>query len=358
MLYESTGWIASPRFSPTGDSIAFLDHPVVPDDRGSVMVVDLKGKRKTLSGFWESLRGLAWKPHGDEIWFAATRSGVSRTLYAVSLSGHERPVLSVAGGLSLQDISRDGRVLLARNNERLGILFRGAGEKDPRELSWKDWSIAVDISSDGKQILFGEEGETSGFSYQVGLRPTDGSPPVILGSGTAQSLSPNGKWALSIIPPPNDQIVLLPTGAGTPKPLERGPVEHYEFAGARWFPDSKQIAFVGYESAYGSRCYAQSIEGGNPRAFTPDGMVFCSVSPSGLIWALTENHRALLYTSVSSRKPDQEFEFEPGEWPSGWTPDGKFLYLSETQQKPVAVVRFDIASGHRQPWKQSSCTAG
>ena len=133
---------------------------------------------------------------------------MSRSIYAVNLSGHTRAVLNVAGGLTLEDISRDGRLLLSRDNERLGILFMGAGEKEPRELSWKDWSIAMDISNDGKQILFGAEGEDSGFSYQVGLRPTDGSPPVMLGSGAAQSLSPDGKWALSIMPPPADQLVL------------------------------------------------------------------------------------------------------------------------------------------------------
>lgn len=352
VLYESGGWISSPRFSPAGDSIAFLDHPVIPDDRGSVILVDLKGTKRILSGFWESLRGLAWSPRGNELWFAAARSGVGRALYAVALNGRERGVLSVAGGLSLQDISSDGRVLLARDNERLGILFMGPGDKDPRELSWKDWSIAMDISHDGKQLLFDEEGENSGFSYQVGLRPTDGSPPIILGPGTAQSLSPDGNWALSIMPPPDDQIVLLPTGAGTAKTLERGSVVQYEFTGARWFPDSKQIVFVGSESGQGPRCYAQSIEGGPPRAFTPEGMDYCCVSPSGLILAMTEDHRVLLYSSVSSGKPVREFKFAPGEMPSGWTSDGQFLYLSQTQQRPVAITRFDIVSGHRQPWKQ------
>lgn len=352
VLYESTGWISSPRFSPAGDAIAFLDHPVIPDDRGSVILVDLKGTKRALSGFWESLRGLAWSPRGDEVWFAAARSGVGRALYAVTLTGRERGVLSVAGGLSLQDIASDGRVLLARDNETLGILFMGPGEKELRDLSWKDWSIAMDISHDGKQILFGEEGENSGFSYQVGLRPADGSPPVILGPGTAQSLSPDGKWALSIMPPPDDQIVLLPIGAGTPKTLERGSVEQYEFAGARWFPDSEQIVFVGTESGRGPRCYAQSIEGSPPRAFTPDGMLSCSVSPTGLLLALTEDHRALLYTSASSVKPVREFKFDVGELPSGWTSDGRFLFLSQTQQRPVTITRFDIVSGHRQPWKQ------
>jgi DNA-binding winged helix-turn-helix (wHTH) protein/Tol biopolymer transport system component len=352
VLYESAGWIATPRFSPSGDSIAFLDHPVTPDDRGSVAIVDSNGNKRTLSGFWESLRGLAWSPRGDEVWFSATRSGVSRALYAVTLNGQERRILSVAGGLSLRDISREGRALVSRDNERVGILFMGAGENAPRELSWKDWSMVRGISSDGKRILFGEEGENSGLSYQVGLRPTDGSAPAILGSGAAQSLSPDGRWAISIMPPPNDQIVLLPTGAGSPKTLERGSVEGYAHAGAAWFPDAKQIVFVGSETGHGSRCYVQSVDGGKPRAFTPKGMALCSVSLSGRILALAEDSRAFLYRTSSSEEPDKEFKFDQGEIPSGWTSDGKFLYVVQNLQTPPAITRFEIESGRRSFWRQ------
>jgi eukaryotic-like serine/threonine-protein kinase len=352
VLYESAGWIATPRFSPTGDSIAFLDHPTIPDDRGSVAIVDLNGNERTLSGFWESLRGLAWSPHGDEVWFAAASSGGARALHAVTLNGSERRVLTVAGGLSLRDISRDGRVLISRDDEQLGIVFAGPGESEPRELPWEDMSMVMDISPDGKRILFGAEGENSGFSYQVGLRPTDGSAPVILGAGGAQSLSPDGKWALSIMPQPDDKIVLLPTGAGSPKTLERGAVEHYVHSGAKWFPDASQIVFAGYEAGHGARCYVQRVEGGKPRAFTPDGMMLCSVSPRGRILALTEDSRALLYNSQSSERPDKEFKFEQGEMPIAWTADGKFLYLAQTLKTPATITRFEIASGHRSLWKQ------
>ena len=352
VLYENTGWIASPRFSPRGDMIAFLDHPVTPDDRGNVAVVDLKGRKRILSGFWESERGLAWSPNAVEVWFAATRSGVSRALYAVTLGGQERRVLSVAGGLTLQDISRDGGVLLTRDNERLGILFMGPGDKEPRDLSWHDWSMAEDISADGKNVLFGEEGENSGPSYQVGLRPVDGSPPVILGPGVAESLSPDGNWALSIMPPPSDQIVLLPTGAGTQKVLERGPIERYQFSRARWFPDGKQILFVGSEPGHGSRCYMQGVDGGPPRALTPEGIVCCTVSPGGHVLAETQDFRGLLYESTSSSKPERELKFEPGEAPVEWTADGKMLYLLDLQRRPSAITRLEIASGRRQIWRE------
>lgn len=351
VLYETTGWISSPRFSPTGDQIAFLDHPIVPDDRGTVSIADRSGNRRVLSEFWESERGLAWNPRGDEVWFAATAAGLNRELYAVDLGGHLRRILGVPGGITLYDISRDGRVLLTRDNERLGIFFMGPGEKEPRELSWKDWSVVTDISSDGKRLLFDEEGENSGPSYRVGYRPTDGSPPVILGSGYSQSLSPDGQWALSIVPPPNNQLVVLPTGAGNPKVLDHGTIQQYRHGKANWFADSRRIVFTAYEEGHGTRCYVQSIDGGKPRPFTPDGMDICSVAPNGSIFAKAEGSRALIYASETDQQP-REIRIEHDDYPVNWSPDSKFIYLVHGMTTPPTIDRFEIATGRRQPWKQ------
>ncbi len=101
VLYETGGWIGHPRFSPQGDKIAFLDHPIQGDDRGSLAVVDLKGKKKDLSGEWYTIQGLAWSPKGDEVWFTASKSGIDRTMYAVSMNGKERMLLRLPGALML-----------------------------------------------------------------------------------------------------------------------------------------------------------------------------------------------------------------------------------------------------------------
>jgi len=352
VLYETTGSIASPRFAPRGDLIAFLDHPVYPDDRGSVAVVDLKGNKRTISSFWESERGLAWSPSGDEVWFAATRSGVGRALYGITLSGQQRRLLSVAGGVSLDDVSRDGRVLLTQDNSRLGVRFIGPGLSEPRELSWLNWSMAAGLSPDGKQLLFGEEGENAGPSYQVGLRQTDGSAPVILGEGIAQSLSPDGKWVLSVVPPPGDQLLLLPTGPGNPKPLERGHLERYQFIRAGWFPDGKHVFFAGNEAGHRQRCYIESTDGGPPRPLTPEGITFCSVAPDGTLLALTEDFRAQVYPPGDSTKPRKEIPLHKGDVPIGWTGDARFVYLVASAQQPPSIVRLELATGKRQLWKQ------
>ena len=104
-LYETGGWIGHPRFSPKGNLIAFIDHPVQGDDSGSLAVIDLAGHKKTLSGEWFTIQGVAWAPDGKEIWFTASKSGVDRTLYAITLDGKERMVLRLPGAVMMLSTS-------------------------------------------------------------------------------------------------------------------------------------------------------------------------------------------------------------------------------------------------------------
>src|SRR5262249_55577893 len=158
----------------------------------------LTGKSRTLAKGFNTAAGLAWSPRGDEVWFTATRSGGSRALYAVSLSGRERLLARVTGSLTLRDVNRDGRVLFTHDSTRLGIFALPPGETKERDLSWFDWSLVRDFSLDGKTVLFDESAEGGGPNYSVYLRKTDGSPAVRLGDGAAMAISPDGKWVISI----------------------------------------------------------------------------------------------------------------------------------------------------------------
>src|ERR1700674_2866422 len=89
VLYQTGGWISDPRVSPTGNWVAFIDHPLAGDDAGSVTLVDLAGNKRTLSSEFYTAQGLVWSPDGKELWFTATVTGIDRVLYAVDLSGYQ-----------------------------------------------------------------------------------------------------------------------------------------------------------------------------------------------------------------------------------------------------------------------------
>src|SRR5258708_22639152 len=154
LLYQADGWIGHLRISPKADTVAFIDHPQLGDDGGAVAVVDLAGKKTTLSTRWDSIQGIAWSPGNDEIWFTATRTGGDRSLYAVSLSGTTRLLARVPGELTLLDVDRDGNVLLTRGNDRAGMIGLPPGEAEERDLSWLEWYVPGDLSADGRTVLF------------------------------------------------------------------------------------------------------------------------------------------------------------------------------------------------------------
>src|SRR5262249_27111082 len=157
--------------------------PALGEDEGAVAVVDLGGRKTVLSSGWKNLKGLAWAPAGDEVWFSADRKSRSQLLYAVTLSGHERLVLQAPGWLRLQEISPEGRVLLLQANPRSRILGRADGASTERDLSWLDWSTAADLSPDGRKLLFYEWGEGVAGNPTVYVRDTDGSDAIRLGDG-------------------------------------------------------------------------------------------------------------------------------------------------------------------------------
>ena len=105
VLYQSKGWISHLRFSPQSDKIAFMDHPALWDDRGSVCLIDHGGHVTVLTPEWESEDGLAWGPDGKEIWFTAVEKGLNRELHAANLSGQTRKILDLPAG---HDLGRCG----------------------------------------------------------------------------------------------------------------------------------------------------------------------------------------------------------------------------------------------------------
>lgn len=62
VLVKTAGWFADIRVSPGSRRIAFTEHSVVNDDRGSVAVMDVAGQKAMLTSEWASVDGLAGSP--------------------------------------------------------------------------------------------------------------------------------------------------------------------------------------------------------------------------------------------------------------------------------------------------------
>jgi eukaryotic-like serine/threonine-protein kinase len=351
VLYKTAGWIGDPHVSPSGDRIAFLDHPVVGDDGGTAAVVDMAGNRKTLSTDWISEEGLAWSPTGEEVWFTATHSGLSRALYAANLYGHERLLARVPGTLTLLDVARDGRVLMKRDANREEIKGHIGGDPQERELSWFDYSLAADLSRDGKTLLFAEVGEAGGATYGIYTRGTDGSPAIRLGDGNPQGLSPDGRWVLALTHTTPEQLFLLPTKAGEARAVTNDAIDH---SSAGWLPDGKRVIFSGSEPGHTIRIYVQDLDGGKPRAISPEGGGTLNpvVSPDGKFVEGLGSDGKRLFFPVDGGEPRPVLGIEPNEGIDGWLEDGRSFFVHNTAGLPCVITRVDLATGKRAEWKR------
>ncbi len=353
ILYETAGWVGNPRFSPKGDSIAFIDHPGIGGDFGAVAVIDLAGHKKQLDAGFSSAQGLAWSPDGSEVWFTATRAGSARALYGVSLAGKERLIARVPGILNLHDVARSGQALLARDNWRVGIIALAPGSAKEQDLSWMDFSAIRDLSPDGKLLLFDESGEAGGALGAIYLRRMDGSPPVRLGDGTGCSLSADSKWALTV---PSQivgsQFLFLPTGTGAPRALATTQIT---VQWANLLPNDRQILFSGNEQGHAPRIYLQDVPDGKPRPVTPEGVVLTSftrvISPDGRSFLAVEADGSSSVRSVETGELKAIPGLDPAEIAFGWTSDGKSVYVYRPAV-PARVFQIELESGHRRLWKE------
>ena len=349
VLFDSINWISNPKISPDGKKVAFADHENPSgDDRGTVAMIDLEGHEKKLSPGWSSIEGILWSPAGDEIWFSASDSGSAENLRGVTLGGKLRTITNVPGGMWLQD-SHNGLTLMVTQQFRLGIRAMPPGGKEERELGWFGWSLPRDISRDGKKVLFEEEADGGGPNYTVFLRDTDGSPPVRMGEGTGEAISPDNKWVITK-PAKGGPLSLVPTGAGEARQLTHDDISYSQ---VHYLPDGKQLLASGIEAGHGVRDYLIDVSNGNAKPITPEGTAGVRMSPDG--------------RSVAVLGPDRQW----GIWPldgsglrpvpgldskyyiSDWSPDGMSLYAISGQLRGGAaqVYKVNIATGKMEFWK-------
>lgn len=335
------------RVSPDGRTVAFLDHPF--GDEGSVDVIDTATKQhRVVSSGWASIEGLAWSRDGREVWFTATKSGMLRAIWAVSLAGGpERLVLRIPRRATLQDLAADGRALVTTETLRSEVLVGAIGGGPARSLSWFDWATALSLSRDGRLLNFTESGEGAGEHYGIYIRSTDGSPAVRLADGNGSAVSPDGKWAIMLTSAYEPRLV--PTGAGEPRSV--GAPAFEGVAMPSWMADSNRFLMVAREKGHRARVYVGSVSNPTVNAITPEGIAGRLASPDGQwLFVRVSGGEAELY-SLTGGEPRPLAAIAADEGAVAWTPDSRGLIVRE-RGSLARLARYDLQLGKRTPFAE------
>jgi Tol biopolymer transport system component len=353
VLARTAGWIGGIRVSPDGERVAFIEHPVRNDSRGSVKVVDPGQSPRTLTADWANAGGLAWHPSGEEVWFTASRGGVPKSLWAVTLDGRLRPITQTAGTMTLRDIGPDGRVLLSHDTQQLEMAGLVEGESGQRNLSWLDWSRVADVSPDGRLVLFDESGLASGTEYLVYLHRLDDGSTVKLAHGTAMALTRDRKFALIGGTNERHRLRLIPIGEGKPIDL---PETGLAYQWVRYFPDGRRMLALASEPGQPLRLYVQAPDE-KPYPVTPPTVARnVAVSPDGSRVAVFGADRKLTLYSTAAGGGSEVVPTDGMLAPLLWA-EGDWMYvqhLGAYTQIPTRISRLHLPSGRLEPWTDVS----
>jgi Tol biopolymer transport system component len=344
-LIESGGYLSDLRVSPDGARVAFLRHQARFDDRGFVEVVDRAGRVTRLTDELIGIQGLAWSPDGRYLLFSGsynTEPFPYLPKIVPASGGPMRPAWASPGNMWVHDIARNGQVLATREDTTARVGAKVPGQTAERDLTWIGSSWAAFLSRDGRQILFTEGSTASNrINYTLCLRTTDGAPVSEIGEGHAQGLSPDGRWAASMIPATH-RFMIYPTGPGAPIELERGEVREYQLFSTTWFPDSQHVLFRASNGETTS-FYRQSIGGGPPtRVAALAGMTHAALNPQGtaaLSRSVGEGWRLIPLDGAPARavpwlgNADQII---------GWSRDGQSVFVGRDEGQ---FLRVDVATG-------------
>ncbi len=224
-----------------------------------------------------------------------------------------------------------------------------------------------DISPDGRAILLNQFGGGAAAAGSIYIRPTDGSPAVKLGEGFATMFSSDGRF---VIGSPSgesiraatvrqNRVVLTPTGAGSPRTIE---IPELEMLRSAWlFPDGKRMLILGKRAGELPRFFVADIEAPKLRPVTPPGYdgFFGNrpISPDGSrFFAIHGDPGSMSFQifPIDGGPPKDLAGAEQQDVISGWSGDGRSIFVYRRNQLPIPVYRLDVESGRRELWKELS----
>ena len=356
VLYESDGWISDVRVHPDGDRVLIADNPARGDNTAFIKVVHRDGQVEDVceGGAW----GALWAPDGRSIWYS-----VGPAVYSVRPGGEPRRVLGLPTAIRLVDVDAQGRMLVTAARNRRELIVRSPGADVDVDLSWLDWTTPRILSADGRHIVFEEGNVTSAEGYGFFLRDTAGGAPLPLGAGGAVALSPDARWVAIVKGRIQDdrELVLVPTGPGVPRKLDVGDVRMIARAGA-WIAgagkdDPDMLMFAGRQADGAMRLHLLPLtEGAMPKPVTPADMALAPhppvVSNDGKRFVVKPVDGPAVEFDLEGNGPRNVPGLEPTDLPLRYGTDDTHLFVQASSSVPAVIVRVDLATGRRMPWRE------
>lgn len=356
------------------------------DGRTELVVFRRDGGRevrftKPGDGYGDTLTGLAWGP-GGTLWLSELQEDQT-AVWILSPGGSRRLAWRGEGAKQLLDVSPEGRLLLADQVARRGVLVQSAGEAGYRERSLQNGTQCQGLSADGRTLLLLESPALDGGTAEdlAFLQDIGGASPLRLGKGNPYALSPDGGWiqmnfnglrpedldsalvaafqraglqpreALDPVSP-RPYLCFIPAGLGAPFVLRLPPT--FDVANVAFLhPDGRTVVFQGSEKGHGLRYYRMDRAGGTPEPVTDEGyghniVGISPLSPDGSRLVVTTDRKAWFLVSTAGGALTPIQGLRPEERVIGWSRDGRGLYVRpELSVLPLTVDRLDPATGHR-----------
>ena len=346
VLFETLGWISDVRIAPDGTQVAFLEHPIIPDDQGRVVVVDLQGHNRALTRVYSSSHGLAWTPNGKEIWHSEGREAEEIGILAVNLEGQSRTVLRSPINVQVQDISANNRVLLESVRYQIEMGVKHSGDKTVlAQQGGAD--LLGGISPDGRQLL---ASRFVGNDYQAFLLDTNGFAPTMLGDGFGFGFTPDGKMVVAMRISDPSKLFLYPIGPGDQRTIDLGDLNsaasgnHYAVT---FSSDGRFVLASAIDSQREIRDYLIDLRAGNLKAITPAGSKDGKLSPDGTK-VVTRNLAAQkpILVDVASGKTSDIPGIDSRDEVIGWSSNSRSVFVWD-QELPARLFALDVTTGRR-----------
>jgi len=356
VLYQTAGYISDVRFSRNGEQIAFVDHGIIGDDRGTINLIDRQGQRRALTKEFESIQGLAWSPKDNEIWFSASESAELNSIRAVDLKGRTWRVAAGPVRMHLQDIDEDGQLLLSAENIHWQIGIGDAKSGSVQDFSPFEYEAMGGLSKDGNTVSLNSFDIAGDASYRLYLQRRDGSTPILVGHGVATSFSNDGKWLASVDPAHPENLFLIPAGIGEARTLH-APAGRY-YAGTSFFADGKRLLITTVSAGQGPQSAVQEVDSGLVHVIGPDGRfvkpnimnLFPGPSPDGKYCIETDGKGSYWLQSVDTGDARQISAIASDERIINWHNDSNNVFLARNDGPNVQVTNLELASGRRTLW--------